>query len=209
MHHNDFCNQHTSPHQHYCHDLMREFNPNDPNNKNRTFDKMVQHANRKHLNPGEQSFHYYFDPTDNKIHGFIAIGNINDCLPHIIITDNTDGKESALQTINNILKIVYKNQETLEIVKKQIETLLGGVEIPEDFTDLIAKLNNLEQRAPWTPETAQKILQFINNNEELFGDEGDEQKNLTIRQLAENIINETINNIDISIHWDDLNNEEE
>jgi hypothetical protein len=66
-------------------ELMRDFDPNDPANKNRTFEKMVEAANKKHLNPGEQSFHYYVE--DGEVHGFVAIGNINDKLPHIIITD--------------------------------------------------------------------------------------------------------------------------
>lgn len=81
--------QHLAPRQRFLNELMREYDPNDPLNSERTFDKMVIAANKKHLNPGEQSFHYYVD-EDNEVHGFIAIGNINDKLPHIIISDTGD-----------------------------------------------------------------------------------------------------------------------
>lgn len=86
---NNMSHQHGHPHQKFLNELMREYDPNDPANKNRTFDKMVAAANKKHLNPGEQSFHYYVD-EDNQVHGFIAVGNINDKLPHIIISDTGD-----------------------------------------------------------------------------------------------------------------------
>lgn len=100
-------NQHTHPHQIFFNELMREFDPNDPNNKNRTFEKMVAAANRKHLNPGEQSFHYYVD-ADNKVHGFVAIGNINDTLPHIIISDTGDDISyyKAIEEIKDIVENV-------------------------------------------------------------------------------------------------------
>lgn len=140
-HHN-----HCGPHQvHFC-DCMREFDPNDPNNVNRTFDKMVVAANRKHLNPGEMSFHYYVDMSDNKVHGFIAVGNINDRLPHIIITDNTYGQETALEQMRNQLNLIMDNKKSIEAIMEKIQGITGGVQIPQEFLDAIEEVNDLKDR---------------------------------------------------------------
>ena len=168
------CNQHTHPHQVFFNELMREFDPNDPANKNRTFDKMVIAANRKHLNPGEQSFHYYIDKTDNKVHGFIAVGNINDRLPHIIIADNTDGKESALETAYRTLAFVTQQQSIIETLQAQIKDLMDNIEYPEDFNTFIDQLNELKNRvtnledAIGNHETIILIQKFITNNKEFI-----------------------------------------
>lgn len=117
--------QHQAPTQEHFHSLMREFDPNDPKNKERTFENMVIAANKKHLNPGEQSFHYYID-SDNTVHGFIAVGNINDSLPHLIITD-TGTKSSLYDTVKNINKKLDKIditaiEEKVDAVNQKIET---------------------------------------------------------------------------------------
>lgn len=188
------CNQHDHPHQVFFNELMREFDPKDPANKNRTFDKMVQAANRKHLNPGEQSFHYYIDKTDGKVHGFLAVGNINDRLPHIIITDNTDGKESALERIERTLKILYKQESTLETIQAQIEDLLNGVEFPDDLAQQLEEFNTrlaeLESKLENIPEgdTLIQINQFIENNQEFFT----EENNTTITDVIEKTVSESI-----------------
>lgn len=96
--------QHGQPHQIFMNELMREYDPNDPMNKQRTFERMVESANKKHLNPGEQSFHYYVG-NDNKVHGFIAVGNINDKLPHIIISE-TGSEKTYQDAISEIKQII-------------------------------------------------------------------------------------------------------
>lgn len=101
---NETSHQHCTPHQKYMSSLMREFDPKDPANRNRTFEKMVTAANKKHLNPGEQSFHYYVD-DDGEVHGFIAVGNINDKLPHIIISD-TGAESSYTASMNQLTEFM-------------------------------------------------------------------------------------------------------
>ena len=175
--HHNHCPQHHHPHQEFFVDLMREFDPKDPANKHRTFDKMVAAANRKHLNPGEQSFHYYIDKTDNKVHGFLAVGNINDRLPHIIIADNNNGKESALERIEKTLNIVYTNSAQLDSVMAKVEELMEKVDYPENFENFINDLNEvkervdaLESRIPesLTPELVEALNNFVQNNQEFF-----------------------------------------
>lgn len=126
FHNNDKTNQHVHPHQKFFNELMREFDPADPNNKNRTFDKMVQAANRKHLNPGEQSFHYYVD-SDNKVHGFVAIGNINDTLPHIIISDTGDDSSyyEAIEQIKDFAENI--NLEELNKMFNEFQAVVEEV----------------------------------------------------------------------------------
>lgn len=124
-------------HQWINNELMRDFDPCDPANKNRTFVKMVEAANRKHLNPGEQSFHYYVD-VDNEVHGFIAIGNICDRLPHIIISDT--GREQSMFSILNevesmVQEILVDKSEELDEFKKQVGAQL------DEFKCLISKLD--------------------------------------------------------------------
>lgn len=218
------CNQHEHPHQVFFNELMRHYDPKDPANKNRTFEKMVQSANRKHLNPGEQSFHYYIDSTDNKVHGFLAIGNINDRLPHIIITDNTNGKESALEQANRILKIVYENQTALINVQNKLEQLLDGIEFPEELFNKINEFNErlteLEGKLDNIPDSVilQQMNSFIENNQEFFNENnesasitdkideklnefcGDDADNLT--DAVTNIIN--VNHDIVKPEWEPL-----